>query len=496
MEIVILLLRVILAAIFAVAGVGKLIDRNGSEQAARDFGVPERVVGGFAVLLPLAELAIAVLLLFTSTSWYAALAGAFLMLAFTVGMIYQVVKGNAPDCHCFGQIHSEPVGKMSVVRNLVFFAIAAFIFFQGIRGQGMSIATTPWEGGILVLLFVIASGIVGLVSLGTANRQEMNALLRRIEVLELSSGIENTETVREEVGDPKNGLPIGSPFPDFELESISGKNVKFDHILMEGKPTLFFFVSSDCGPCRILYPEMEIWSKELAEKVTIYLVTRGSKTENLKKFDGDLREWLLFQKDKEVALLARSPWTPTALLVDDSGRVASHPAVGDVAIRELIQQIKRGDPGKEFAYFRSATTRLRLPKIGQPVPDFSLPGADGKAVRPEDLKGKETVAVFLTKTCGHCITFTEELKAWEENDDSGNVRFLIFSDGEVEYFKDLGLKAKIVDDPRFVLSEKIGMQSAPSAVLINSDGIIISEAAVGPPNIWALIGVHSEVESR
>ena len=60
-----------------------------------------------------------------------------------------------------------------------------------------------------------------------------------------------------------------------------------------------------------------------------------------------------------------------------------------------------------------------------------------------------------------------------------------------EYFKDLGLKAKIVDDPRFVLSEKIGMQKHRLPVLINSDGIIISEAAVGPPNIWALIGVHS-----
>jgi hypothetical protein len=32
------------------------------------------------------------------------------------------------------------------------------------------------------------------------------------------------------------------------------------------------------------------------------------------------------------------------------------------------------------------------------------------------------------------------------------------------------------------------MFGTPSAVLVNEDGTIVSETAVGAPNIWALIG--------
>ncbi|MBX3243567.1 MAG: redoxin domain-containing protein [Acidobacteria bacterium] len=493
MELFVLLLRVTLAGIFAVASVGKLIDRKGSENAARDFGVPDGAVGVFAVALPLAEMAVAILLLFTETSWYAGVAGLIMLLSFTVGMIYQIVKGNAPDCHCFGQIHSEPVGKMSVVRNAVFAAIAGVVVYQGVSGQGLSLVTTPWEAAILVLLFLIACGMVGMVSLGLVSKSETDNLRRRIEVLELASGFESPETVREEVGDPNNGIPIGAPFPDFELEAANGKNLKFDHLLMEGKPMLFFFVSSDCGPCRILYPEMELWAEEFAETMSIWLITRGSLQDNLKKFDGKLQSNLLLQKDKELAMLARSPWTPTALFINADGRVGSHPAVGDVAIRELVQQIRRGDLKKEFSYFRSGTTRLRLPNIGKPIPEFSLPDANGNILKSSELKGKETVALFLTETCGHCVTVTEELKAWEKNGADENVRFVIFSDGELDHFRNLDLASTIVDDPKFAISEKIGMQSAPSAILINAEGVISSEAAVGSPNIWALIGIHREV---
>ena len=101
--------------------------------------------------------------------------------------------------------------------------------------------------------------------------------------------------------------------------------------------------------------------------------------------------------------------------------------------------------------------------------------------------------MFLTETCGHCVTVTEELKAWEKNGADENVQFVIFSDGELDHFRNLDLASTIVDDPKFAISEKIGMQSAPSAILINAEGVISSEAAVGSPNIWALIGIHREV---
>ena len=75
MEVFFLLIRLFLVAIFALAGIGKLLDLKGSEKAVKDFGVPEDLAKPFSVLLPVAEIFIAILLLFVQTSWLGAIGG-------------------------------------------------------------------------------------------------------------------------------------------------------------------------------------------------------------------------------------------------------------------------------------------------------------------------------------------------------------------------------------------------------------------------------------
>ena len=131
MEVVLLLIRIFLFGVFALAGVGKLLDFEGSEKAVKEFGVPKDFARIFAVALPVAELLIAVLLLPVSTAWLGVI-GAFLLLAvFIGGMIWQMAQGNAPDCHCFGAIHSEPVSKKSLIRNIIFAILAFFLVARG-----------------------------------------------------------------------------------------------------------------------------------------------------------------------------------------------------------------------------------------------------------------------------------------------------------------------------------------------------------------------------
>jgi DoxX len=50
--------RLVLASLFLVAGVAKLIDINGTRQAVLAFGVPERLGAPVGVALPAAELAV------------------------------------------------------------------------------------------------------------------------------------------------------------------------------------------------------------------------------------------------------------------------------------------------------------------------------------------------------------------------------------------------------------------------------------------------------
>jgi uncharacterized membrane protein YphA (DoxX/SURF4 family) len=107
MGIALLLTRLLLAVVFVAAGAAKLADREGSRRAAVDFGVPTPLATPLAALLPLAELAVAAALIPASTAWWGAAAALTLLLFFAAGIVANLVRGRKPDCHCFGQLHSE-----------------------------------------------------------------------------------------------------------------------------------------------------------------------------------------------------------------------------------------------------------------------------------------------------------------------------------------------------------------------------------------------------
>src|SRR5438128_1972335 len=110
MDIVLLAARVLLALVFGMAGVAKLADRAGSRQALRDFGLPGWLAGPLSVVLPLVELGVALALLPAVSAWWGALGALGLLVVFVVGISVSLLRGRRPACHCFGQLHSAPVG--------------------------------------------------------------------------------------------------------------------------------------------------------------------------------------------------------------------------------------------------------------------------------------------------------------------------------------------------------------------------------------------------
>src|SRR4051794_17130224 len=100
-----LLARVLLAAVFVVSAVAKLRDRAGARQAVSDFGVPHAVAPAVAAGLPFLELLCAVLLLLADPgATVGAIGAGLLLLAFTIGIVVNLMQGRRPDCHCFGQL--------------------------------------------------------------------------------------------------------------------------------------------------------------------------------------------------------------------------------------------------------------------------------------------------------------------------------------------------------------------------------------------------------
>lgn len=488
MDIFLFTIRLVLAGVFGVAAFGKLIDREGSEKALRDFGVPGFLVPVFVFALPVAELVVALGLFFVEVSWFAAIGSAALLAAFTVGMLFQMAKGNSPDCHCFGQIHSEPVGVSSVLRNAAFLAIAVVLIVAGRANQGLNFASLSQE----VMQLVIGVAVIGLLAAAVyflkRISDQQNQIMRRIEVLEITAH-EGGPVEREEVTHPHEGLPIGGHFPDFELYDTKANLVTAAQIKATATPTLFFFVSPTCNPCKALLPEIEEWRRELLGKLNFVFISNGKAQANIDKFGEDPRLPILLQKEREVAEKLKAQWTPTAVLMDANGRVASHAAAGDNAIRKLIEQIRSEDLSREFTYFAHDHDHGHgHNKIGESIPDFSLRDIKGEVIDTDYFRGKQTLVTFWSLTCPHCSTMMEDLRKWDKTRGKDSLDLVVFSEGDSKAHEEFGLNAPIILEDGYKTAANFGMFGTPSAVLVNEEGKIVSETAVGAANIWSLVG--------
>ena len=486
MESILLLSRLFLAAIFATAGITKLMDLKGSEVAVRDFGVPERLVKPISIILPVSEIVIAGLFFPLITSWIGAAAALVFLVWFTIGMAYQMAKGNAPDCHCFGQLYNEPVRISSLVRNAIFSIPAVYLVVRGIGGQGPSFADGRIYTPEFVFGVLISTGIAALLLYARQISIRQTEILRRLEILEVIGG--NGPIERSEAGDPNDGLPIGAVFPDFDLADSLGGRVSFRSILNEEKPILFLFFSPTCQPCAALLPEFEQWHEELGDRVNLVIVSRGTIEANKEKFSRGRPKRILLQEVGELQDRVFAKWTPSALLVNTDGRVASHVAAGDVSIRQLIGKIRSENIDDPFFYFTSGKQQQRPPKIGEPVPDFELTDLEGRLIVSDELRGKPTLVTFWSLTCPHCKEMIEQIKEWEKNGGRDAANLLLFSDGDEDAHRRFGLSSPIIIDKEYDTSVKFGMMGTPSGVLINEHGRIASETAIGASNIWALIG--------
>jgi peroxiredoxin/uncharacterized membrane protein YphA (DoxX/SURF4 family) len=490
MEAVLLIIRLLLFAILAIAGVGKLLDREGSEKAVKAFGTPDSLVKTFAFLLPIGELIFGFCLLFVSFSWIGAAGALLLLVTFIGGMLIQMIKGEAPDCHCFGQIHSEPVGPKSLIRNIAIAILPIVLLISGRPNQGFALGESDAAiASNTVLATVVIAVFVGAVYLRRLAKE--NAVLKRqldlIEMLETGG----TLVERDEAGDPTDSLPIGAPFPDFTLPDTAGKFVTFDHLIADPVPKLFLFVGPDCRPCKAMLDEFAEWKREFDGKVRLVFVSKGGVAENLERFGEDLSAGMLLQNKMELASILHIKWTPAAIFVGADGNIASHPAVGDIAIRDLIAKLRTEDFSTAGYYVKNSQKRGRV-KIGEPIPEFAVTDLAGNSISRDAFIGKTTLAFFLSTTCSFCGEVVDQIRKWENSGDKNGTNAIMFSEGDIETHKNYGLSTPIVIDEGYKLSSNFGMFGVPSAVLIDEAGKIASETAVGGPMIWSLIGRKPE----
>jgi peroxiredoxin/uncharacterized membrane protein YphA (DoxX/SURF4 family) len=519
MDLMLLVARLVLAAVFAVAGIAKLLDQPGARQALTGFGVPTRLAPPLALLLPVVELAVAVALLPLASAWWGA-AGAFgLLCLFLAAIAISLARGQAPDCHCFGQLHSEPAGWSTLLRNAGLAAVAAFVLLAGGDRPGTSL--TGWLGGLTgseqlgLAAVLLAAGVLGaqwwlLLHLLAQNGR----LLGRVEQLEAGADVEpaGRRGAPEPVVQPR-GLPVGSPAPGFSLSGLYGETMTLDALRAAGKPVFLLFTDPKCGPCTALLPDLARWQREHAGRLTIVPVSVGDAEANRQKASAHGIATTLLQQGREISDAYQAQGTPAAVLVRPDGTIGSPPGFGAPAILRLLDATLAGleeTPGPAAKATAPTANGARLAENGaalpsrqpqpaqaalapmatrgRPAPDFTLPDLDGEHVGLSSYRGSETLMLFWNPGCGFCQRMLDDLKAWEAELPESAPALLVISTGGVETNREMGLRSTIVLDQGFQVGRRFGASGTPSAVLIDREGKIASSVAVGAPAVLELAG--------
>lgn len=491
MSIVLLLARLVLVVVFLVAGVGKLLDLKGSQQAMRDFSLPGFLAAPLGILLPIAELAVVVALIPTASAWWGALGALVLLLLFVAGIAYNLTLGRKPDCHCFGVFYSSAIGINTLIRNLVLAAIAVLIVAFGPSTTELSmvawIGTLNLAEGIGLIFAILVTVLL------VAETWFLFEILRQIGKLTLRlEAVEAGASTADSDVDPNwVGLPEDEDAPRFELPDLNGEMVSLDSLIAKGKPLFLLFTSAICEPCKELMPEVAQWIRDYSDEMDFVIISQGSAELNRAKAEEYGIPNMLLQKEHEVADAFLVRGTPSAVILRIDGSIYCQLAEGPDAIRALVEEETR-PPIYEQSVEMPKINVLGQPnetafaEVGAPAPDVTLPDVDGNEIKLSTFLGTPTLLIFWNTGCGYCEAMLPNLKALENKPPKGAPQLLFISAGPSLEVKKQGLRSPVMREDTFAIANMFHVKGTPSAVLIDENGTIKNSPAVGSDEILKL----------
>jgi peroxiredoxin len=431
-----------------------------------------------AVALPLVEMAVGIGLIPAISAGWAAAAAIGLLAVFVGAITLALARGRRPACRCFGQVHSSPVGGQTVARNIVLGAMAAFVVWGSATGHNpgalaWAATVTParWLLGAAVVVLLAALAVEGWFVVNLARQQ--GRLLLRLEALEASNSEIPHPHERE-----AQGLAVGSIAPVFELPGLYGETLTLQALRSERRPVLLVFSDPGCGPCAQLMLQVANWQDHHRQALTIAVISHGDPDANRVKADEAGVRSVLLQKDFEIGDKYMIAGTPSAVLVNVDGKIASPIAAGIDAITALVTSVTTAP----------STTghHATAPPIGALAPNFTLPDNDDRPVSLGDFRRRRALLLFWNPACGFCARMLDELREWETTALRAAPQLVIVSTGTAAQNIEMGLHAPVLQDPSNTVAPTFGVNGTPMAVLVDGQGRIASHPAAGAEAVFEL----------
>jgi peroxiredoxin len=143
----------------------------------------------------------------------------------------------------------------------------------------------------------------------------------------------STDDEDEDEDEEPYGPEVGEPAPEIRLTDLEGRHVSLEDF--RGQEVLVLFCSPGCGFCQAMMPDLREWEAAPPEGAPKLLVVSDESVEENKAMG--LSSPVVVDDEYEVWDDFDVGGTPSAVLVDAEGRIASKMVMGVTPVLELIR---------------------------------------------------------------------------------------------------------------------------------------------------------------
>ena len=307
---------------------------------------------------------------------------------------------------------------------------------------------------------------------------------------------------RDAAPKPPKGLAVGVLAPEFELPDLAGRTHKLHEFL--GRELLLVFFNPGCGYCTQIAPELARLPTDGSNGHALPVIIATGDADATRKLveEYKLQCPVLYDAKGEWGGRYQAAGTPTGYLIDENGLIASPLAIGAPALLPLVgvepeesvagRESNGEANGKGKADRGLGASRIKRDglKAGAKAPDFRLPLVDGSGeVALDDYRGKRLLLIFSDPQCGPCDALSQQLEVLHQR--NPEVAFLLIGRRGAEAMRNKAAQFKftfpVVIQKEWEVSLRYAMFATPIGYLIDENGIIMYDVAVGTDAIVQLL---------
>jgi len=128
--------------------------------------------------------------------------------------------------------------------------------------------------------------------------------------------------------------------------------------------------------------------------------------------------------------------------------------------------------------------------VGLAAPDFELPGLSGQLRKLSQWRGRRVLLVFFDPDCSFCMELAPRLHSISPDGTKGRPMLLVVTTGDAEknrqWISEYGIHCPVLLQENMEVALKYHVPGTPTGYLIDEQGLIASEIAMGMHAVLAL----------